>query len=101
MDVDYFETHIWPHMFYIQSKNIWLWKMNAARAIGNTLDPKYVPHLIRAFGENDDERTKGMMVWSLGRIGGADAQEALNRFLPEASGLVKEEIERAISMVAN
>jgi len=100
MDVEYYETHIWPHMFYIQTKNLWLWKMNTARAIGNTLNRKYVPELIRAFGENDDERTRGMIAWSLGRLGGSDAQEALNRFLAEASGLVKEEVEGAISTAA-
>ncbi|MFH2131585.1 MAG: 4Fe-4S double cluster binding domain-containing protein [bacterium] len=100
MDVAYFETHIWPHMFYIPSKNIWLWKMNVARAIGNTLDRKYVPHLIQAFGENEDERTLGMIAWALGRLGGPEAESALQRFLPQASGLVKEEIGMAIAMIA-
>jgi len=100
MDVDYFETHIWPHMFYIASKNIWLWKMNTARAIGNTLDRKYVPELIRAFGENEDERTKGMIAWALGRLGGKESREALEGFLPETDGLVKTEVEGAIAMTA-
>lgn len=41
MDKAYFEGRIYPHMFYIDSKNIWLWKMNTARAMGNSLNPEY------------------------------------------------------------
>lgn len=99
MDAAYFETYIWPHMFYIQPKNLWLWKMNTARAMGNTLNQIYVPHLIRAFRENEDERTKGMIAWALGRLGGKDAAEALMKFLSESDGLVREEVERAIDQV--
>ncbi len=74
--------------------------MNTARAIGNTLDRKYVPELIRAFGENEDERAQGMIVWALGRLGGEESRTALEGFLPETSGLVKTEVEGAIAMAA-
>jgi len=99
MDDTYFEQHIWPHMFYIPTKNIWLWKMNTARSIGNTLNPAYIPHLERAFGENEDERVKGMIAWALGRIGEPDGADILNRFLPKSEGLVKEEIVHALGMI--
>jgi epoxyqueuosine reductase len=36
MDEEYFSTTIRPHMFYISAANLWLWKMNTARAMGNT-----------------------------------------------------------------
>ena len=99
MDTEYFESRIWPHMFYIPTKHMWLWKMNVARAMGNTLNRDYVPELIRAFKENDDERVKGMIAWSLGRLGGEPAKTALNEFLTGNVDLVLEEIKRALEMI--
>jgi epoxyqueuosine reductase len=96
MDREYFEKRIWPHMFYMSSKDIWRWKMNVARAMGNSLDPGYVPDLIKAFRENDDERVKSMAAWALGRIGGERAREALADFLTKSEGAVKEEVEMAL-----
>jgi epoxyqueuosine reductase len=90
MDQPYFDAKIWPHMFY--DRDLWKWKMNAARAIGNTLDPEYVPELIRAFGENDDERVLGMIAWALGRIGGSQASTALNDFLARSDGATRREV---------
>jgi len=99
MDKAYFESRIRPHMFYIDSENIWLWKMNTVRAMGNSLNPDYIPDLICAFKENDDERVKGMISWSLGKLGGHKARSALNEFLPDSTGLVKEEIEEALKRI--
>jgi epoxyqueuosine reductase len=96
MDKEYFETRIRPHMFYITTKNMWLWKMNVARAMGNSVNPDYVPELIRAYAENEDDRVKGMIAWSLGKLGGPAAQSALKTFHPESAGLVKMEIEEAL-----
>jgi epoxyqueuosine reductase len=96
MDEEYFENRIRPHMFYIETKNLWLWKMNTARAMGNSMNPDYVPHLIRAFEENGDERVKGMIAWSLGRIGGGKGLEALKVFLKKSEDPVKTEIEQAL-----
>ena len=95
MDKLYFTQNIWPHMFYMSADDLWRWKMNAARAMGNSLNPAYVPDLVRAFQENPDERVQCMSAWALGRIGGKEAGAALEKFLPEASGIVKEEIELA------
>jgi epoxyqueuosine reductase len=95
MDKQYFTKNVWPHMFYMSADDLWRWKMNAARAMGNSLNPKYVSDLIRAFKENSDERVQCMIAWALGRIGGIDATAALKQFLAGASGLVKEEIEQA------
>ncbi|MBU4317352.1 MAG: HEAT repeat domain-containing protein [Proteobacteria bacterium] len=96
MDKAYFEAKIKPHMFYIGSENLWLWKMNTARAMGNALNPEHIPHLIRAFGENEDARVKGMIAWALGRIGGKMAIQALTGFLNQEEDPVKSEIEHAL-----
>jgi epoxyqueuosine reductase len=69
MDKPYFENKIWPHMFYMSYRDIWRWKMNVARVMGNTGDQMYIPHLVRAFHENTDDRVRGMALWALGRIG--------------------------------
>jgi epoxyqueuosine reductase len=92
MDKDYFESKIWPHMFYMSSDNMWRWKMNVARVMGNSLDPKYISDLVQAFIENKDDRIKGMIAWALGRIGSDEAKNALEQFLGESDGLVHEEI---------
>jgi epoxyqueuosine reductase len=99
MDVEYFNTRIWPHMFYMSDQDLWRWKMNVARAMGNTLDTRYVPELVRAFQENEDERVLGMIAWALGRIGDPEAKKTLEKRLPESDGLVKEEISAALGKV--
>ncbi|MFZ5563914.1 MAG: epoxyqueuosine reductase [Thermodesulfobacteriota bacterium] len=80
MDTGYFQSKIWPHMFYMSAADIWRWKMNVARVMGNSRDQTFVPDLVRAFQENDDPRVKGMAAWALGRIGGGAAREALKKF---------------------
>ncbi len=85
-------------MFYIDAENMWLWKMNVARVMGNTCDPKYIPDLIRAFSENEDERVRGIIAWSLGRLGGVKARTALEGFLKGSEGPVRKEIEQALEM---
>jgi epoxyqueuosine reductase len=73
MDKAYFEKKIWPHMFYMSAKNLWRWQMNAARAMGNSLNLDYVPHLNRALKGNPDERVRSMCAWALSRLGGSKA----------------------------
>jgi epoxyqueuosine reductase len=99
MDKPYFEQKISPHMFYISADDIWRWKMNAARAMGNSLNPIYVAELIRAFKENSDERVRSMIAWALGRIGNKEARAGLEEFSKDSNGVVKEEIQQAIKSV--
>lgn len=96
MDRKYYRKVIWPHMFYMGLGDIWRWKMNVARVMGNTLDPKFVPELIKAFKENKDKRVKSMIAWALGRIGGLEAKEALESFFVSSEGQIKEEVEEAL-----
>jgi epoxyqueuosine reductase len=72
--------------------------MNVARVMGNTCDPQYIPDLIHAFNENEDERVRGIIAWSLGRLGGGKARTALEGFLKGSEGLVRKEIEQALEM---
>lgn len=97
MDKAYFETNIWPHMFYMSSGDIWRWKMNVARAMGNTRDTMYVEDLIRVFDTESDERVRRMAAWSLGRIGGKKAFDALKSLAAVNSGAVLEEIQDAFN----
>ncbi|MFZ3044688.1 MAG: 4Fe-4S double cluster binding domain-containing protein [Desulfatirhabdiaceae bacterium] len=94
MDREYFETKIWPHMFYMSYQDIWRWKMNVARVMGNSHDVKYIADLVRAFYDNPDERVRGMTVWAIGNIGGPEAKTALKELIDETSDLVKEELRR-------
>ena len=96
MDKDYFQKRIWPHMFYMSADEIWRWKMNVARVMGNSHDSIYIPHLVRAFLENDDVRAKGMAAWAIGHIGGSKAVEALEKILKESTGMPREEIIQAL-----
>jgi epoxyqueuosine reductase len=97
MDEEYFKQFVWANMFYMSEKFMWKWKMNSARAMGNSLDKKYIPYLIDAMKNEDDERVKSMAVWSLGRIGGDQALSALKSAYNEYSGVVKNEIETALA----
>jgi epoxyqueuosine reductase len=96
MDKSYFEQYIQPHMFYMSSQDIWHWKMNVARVMGNSRDKMYVSELIKAYKENNDPRVLGMIAWALGQLGGEKASVALQNFAQDAHGSVKEEIESAM-----
>lgn len=96
MDRTFFESRIWPSMFYMSPDDLWKWKMNVARVMGNSLDDCYVDDLIRAHNETGDERVRGMIAWALGRIGGMNARNALASFLKTSEGSVREEIEVAL-----
>lgn len=100
MDREYFETKVWPHMFYMGYDDIWRWKMNTARVMGNSRDSKYVPDLIRAFKENDDDRVRGMAAWALGKIGGRRAVAALQEARGNGSAMVAQEVEWALAALA-
>jgi len=96
MDKAWFTERIWPHMFYMSDADLWRWKMNAARAMGNSRDDAYVPELADAFRREEDERVKAMAVWALGRIGSPAAKQALEAALPGSVGPVREEITAAM-----
>jgi epoxyqueuosine reductase len=99
MDAARFQSRVWPHMFYMSPNTLWKWKMNVARAMGNSRDDSYVADLIRAYDENDDARVRGMLAWALGRIGGRQAKDALERFFAGSDGAVRGEIEATLGNV--
>jgi epoxyqueuosine reductase len=97
MDRDYFFSRIWPHMFYMSDKDLWRWKMNAARAMGNTRDPAYVADLAAALRGEPDERVRCMAAWALGRIGGSPARAALENARHRGPGEVGREVDAALA----
>ncbi len=99
MDAPYFENRVWPHMFYMSTDDLWRWKMNVARAMGNTRDRRYVADLLQAIETNDDERVRAMAAWALGRIGGESAVESLQALAPRCEGQLKEEVDLALEAV--
>lgn len=96
MDKPYFKKQIWPHMFYMGASRLWKWKMNVARVMGNSNDASYLPDLEKAYKENDDERLKGMVVWSMGKLGNKETVKTLEAWSKESSAPVKEEIQMAL-----
>jgi epoxyqueuosine reductase len=96
MDKDYFESKIWPHMFYMSYEDIWRWKMNVARVMGNSLDDTYTQDLIRAFSDNKDDRVLGMIAWALGNIGGDKSEAMLNSVKGTCSEAVNIEVDLAL-----
>jgi len=101
MDKHYFEQKVWPHMFYMSTDDLWRWKMNVARAMGNSRNPAYVADLVRAFKENSNERVQCMIAWALGRIGTLEAMNAVKELSKSSEGMVKKEIEQAIKLFGN
>jgi epoxyqueuosine reductase len=96
MDKTYFLEKVWPHMFYMSADDLWRWKMNVARAMGNSRNPVYVADLVRAFQENSDERVRSMIAWALGKIDNTEALAALKKFFKDSTGKLKEEIQLAM-----
>ena len=97
MDTVYFENRVWPHMFYMSTDDLWRWKMNVARAMGNTRDRRYTADLVQAMETTEDDRVKAMAAWALGRLGGEAALEALGAIAPRCKGEVREEVDLAIA----
>jgi epoxyqueuosine reductase len=97
MDKSYFLQKVWPHMFYMSADDLWRWRMNVARAMGNSHNPAYVADLVRAFREDSDERVRAMIAWALGKIGNEDAIAALKQFYETSESMVKDEIKQAMA----
>ena len=72
---------------------------NAAVAMGNRRDPRYVPALAQALAEGES-LVRRHAAWALGRIGGAAARRELAAALErEEEGEVREEIQAALGSV--
>lgn len=97
MDAAYFMDRIRPHMFYMPASELWRWKMNVARAMGNSGDRAYLPDLGRALAEAPETEARAMAAWALGRLGGRRARDLLEARRGRESGVVAEEIEGALA----
>lgn len=96
MSDEYYKYCVYPVMYnYIKSKK--LFQRNAAIAIGNTKDDKYLPALEKAF-LNDETTVRIHAAWALGEIGGIKAKQILEKQnKTEPDGEAKEEIMLALS----
>lgn len=75
---------------------------NAVIALGNFKDKSAVPELIRIVRDDPRPVLRGTAAWALGRIGGAEAEEALRSArLAEQDEEALEAIERAVSGMEN
>ena len=80
IDDEYYEHYIEPVMYnYIREK--WIFKRNAAIAMGNSRDVSYLPALRTALAEHD-ERIEPYVLWAIGQIedgkGGAGGAETMS-----------------------
>ena len=72
---------------------------NVCVALGNIQDPQAVPALIQALAD-EEALIRGHAAWALGRIGGEQAETALNEALrKEEDSEVQQEIRCALSML--
>jgi epoxyqueuosine reductase len=73
-------------------------RRNAAVAMGNRGEPRYVAALARVLADTgDDPEVRGHAAWALGRIGGTEPQAALEAaFQDERNPEVRAEIEAAL-----
>jgi epoxyqueuosine reductase len=74
---------------------------NAAVALGNSRDPRAIPHLIAAL-EDRKALVRGHAAWALGELGGDDGREALTALLGrETEPWVREEAEAALAAMTS
>lgn len=77
-------------------------KRNAALAMGNRGEERYVAPLARALREEDDAVVRGAAAWALGRVGGEAARRALEEAVAgegEDDAEVRREVEAALAEV--
>lgn len=69
---------------------------NAAVALGNYGDARYVPLLAEALATDPEEVVRSHAAWALGRIGTPEALQALEKVRGDAPPAVQAEIDRAL-----
>ncbi len=92
---EYYEQRVRPVMYNYIS-NLQLFQRNAAVAMGNSHDARYIPHLAAEL-DNESALIRAHVAWALGEIGGEEATRLLQRRLDEEQdAVVREEIELAL-----
>jgi epoxyqueuosine reductase len=69
---------------------------NAAVALGNAGDPSACGPLARVLGSHPSAVVRGHAAWALGRLGGAQARECLERALEDQDASVRAEAALAL-----
>lgn len=101
MTQEHYQERVWPQFFYISRSRPDRWQMNAARALGNRGDPADIPILARKLKESLYENVRAMCAWALGRMGGPEAEKALEKALNDPSDIVRKEAQAALSRAAS
>jgi epoxyqueuosine reductase len=101
MPEGFFESRVRPIMYnYLKEPKYF--QRNAAVAMGNSGDPRYLTCLGRALASEPEELVRAHVAWALGRLGGPKAAAALKAARArEKSDLVRAEIESARGVIAN
>jgi len=86
MPAGFYETRVRPLMYnYIRDHRIF--QRNAAVAIGNTHDPRYLPHLAQEL-DNSSEMIRAHVAWALGQLQSGEANALLQKHLADGEGRV-------------
>jgi len=93
---EYYEEVLRPVMYnYIRGKKYF--QRNAAIALGNSGDRSHVPFLAEAL-RDPEPLVRGYAAWALGRLGGDEARDALEKALKaETDESAKDEISAALA----
>lgn len=92
---EFYQARVEPIMYnYI--RELWLFQRNATVAIGNSGDRSYVPDLIMEL-DHPEPGMRSHVAWALGKLGGDEALQALERRLAvEEDAGVREELNLAL-----
>ncbi|HBT94965.1 MAG TPA: PBS lyase [Coriobacteriia bacterium] len=96
LSAEYYEQWVRPVMYnYIT--NLRLFQRNAAVAIGNSHDVRYLPDLARELS-SESELVRAHVAWALGEIAGEEARHLLQaRLVVEEDESVRQEIVAALA----
>ncbi|MFW6056095.1 MAG: epoxyqueuosine reductase [Chloroflexota bacterium] len=96
LDDEYYERVVRPIMYnYIRHKRYF--QRNAAIALGNSGDRSHVPCLAEALAD-PSPLVRGYAAWALGKLGGKEAQSAVERtFSRESDDSARNEMEAALA----
>ncbi len=97
MDDDFNRRRVQPIMYnYIRDKKYF--QRNAAIAMGNAGDPKYLPHLEKAVKSDPEPLVRGHAAWAIGRIDASGSRGILESALgSEPDQVVASEIKMALA----
>ncbi|MFH1154779.1 MAG: HEAT repeat domain-containing protein [Pseudomonadota bacterium] len=74
----------------MSNHDLWRWKINVVRVMGNSHDRRYVPDLVQAFQDDPDERVRAMAVWAFLNIIGQEAASIVSQDTKNSDHVIQE-----------